>query len=387
MFRAIKRFIRRYFVKELQILRNIDYILYYLYYRILMPVDSKQILMLSESRQQLSGNLQYIDDKINKNEFNVIYSMKADIIGKRTQNEKRKLCKKMAKSKYILVDDFIPFIYPIPLRKATKLIQVWHAMGAFKKVGFSRMGKPGGPSPRSLSHRNYTDAIVSSEEVRKNYAEAFRMPIENIHAIGIPRTDIFFDENYKKKVKEQLYLKYPVLKDKKIILFAPTFRGNGIRTAHYDYSWISFKELQQKLGDKYFVILKWHPFIKGNPSEKLDESFYLDLSQEREINDLLFITDILVTDYSSVIFEASLLNKCTVFYTPDYKDYVSSRDFYYDFVEYTYGSVAQNQNELINCIKEERIDLDKLSEFKRKFCSSCDGKSSERFVNFFFKEV
>ena len=70
MFRAIKRFIRRYFVKELQILRNIDYILYYLYYRILMPVDSKQILMLSESRQQLSGNLQYIDDKINKNEFN-----------------------------------------------------------------------------------------------------------------------------------------------------------------------------------------------------------------------------------------------------------------------------------------------------------------------------
>ena len=211
-------------------------------------------------------------------------------------------------------------------------------------------------------------------------------PIENIHAIGIPRTDIFFDENYKKKVKEQLYLKYPVLKDKKIILFAPTFRGNGIRTAHYDYSWISFKELQQKLGDKYFVILKWHPFIKGNPSEKLDESFYLDLSQEREINDLLFITDILVTDYSSVIFEASLLNKCTVFYTPDYKDYVSSRDFYYDFVEYTYGSVAQNQNELINCIKEERIDLDKLSEFKRKFCSSCDGKSSERFVNFFFKE-
>lgn len=94
MFRAIKRFIRRYFVKELQILRNIDYILYYLYYRILMPVDSKQILMLSESRQQLSGNLQYIDDKINKNEFNVIYSMKADIIGKRTQNEKENCAKK-----------------------------------------------------------------------------------------------------------------------------------------------------------------------------------------------------------------------------------------------------------------------------------------------------
>lgn len=58
-------------------------------------------------------------------------------------------------------------MYPIPLRKDTRFIQVWHAMGAFKKVGFSRVGKPGGPSKRSLTHRNYTDAIVSSEEYEK----------------------------------------------------------------------------------------------------------------------------------------------------------------------------------------------------------------------------
>ena len=139
-------------------------------------------------------------------------------------------------SKYILVDDFIPLMYPLPLRKETKFIQVWHAMGAFKKVGFSRLGKVGGPSPRSLTHRNYTDTIVSSEAIRENYAEAFGISVEKVHAIGIPRTDIFFDETYKQNIREELYKKYPKLKGKKIILFAPTFRGNGVKTAHYNYT-------------------------------------------------------------------------------------------------------------------------------------------------------
>ena len=76
--------------------------------------------------------------------------------------------------------------------------------GAFKKVGFSRVGKPGGPSKRSLTHRNYTDAIVSSEEVRKDYAEAFGISIDKVHALGIPRTDIFFDSDYRKKIRKKL---------------------------------------------------------------------------------------------------------------------------------------------------------------------------------------
>ena len=100
----------------------------------------------------------------------------------------------------------------------------------------------------------------------------------------------------------------------------------------------------------------------------MDKSFYLDLSDEREINDLLFITDVLVTDYSSVIFEASLLEICTVFYTPDYDDYVENRDFYYPFEDYTYGSVAKNQGELIESIKNEKFDNEKLRNFKEKFC-------------------
>ena len=161
------------------------------------------------------------------------------------------------------MDDFYPIIYPLKLRKNTKLIQVWHAMGAFKTVGYSRMGKPGGPTSKSLTHKNYTAAITSSEAIRKNYAEAFDMDIEKVHAVGIPRTDIFFNQEYINNTKEKIYNKYPMLKNKKVILFAPTFRGNGQNSAYYDFSVINFNKIKVSLKDEYVFIIKLHPFIKN----------------------------------------------------------------------------------------------------------------------------
>lgn len=382
--KKIIRRILRLFTKELQILKNLDYILIYSFYKWTMKVRENQILILSDSRKELSGNLAFIDEKIDKEQYDVKYCFQESVVKKRNFQKKKELCKLLALSKYILVDDFIPVMYTMPLRNETRFIQVWHAMGAFKKVGFSRLGKVGGPSPRSLTHRNYTDAIVSAEALRKNYAEAFGISVDKIHAVGIPRTDVFFDDSYKKKKREELYGRYPQLVGKKVILFAPTFRGHGVKTAHYNYEWMNFGELQKSLGKDYICILKMHPFIKNMPEEELDTDFYLNLSSEREINDLLFITDYLITDYSSVIFEASLLHVPTIFYVPDLEEYIETRDFYYPYEEYTYGMTARNQDELENAIKNYREDPEKYRIFKEKFCSSCDGESSVRFVDKFF---
>ena len=373
MLDKLKNWINLHFADVMQRLLRVDYIILYLFFRLTRPLNDRQILLLSESRSTLSGNLQYIDQKIDRDKFQVIYSLKSDIIGRRTCAQKRMLCRQLATSKYIIIDDFMPVIYPLPLRKETRLIQVWHAMGAFKKVG-------------SLTHRNYTDAIVSSQSIRADYAEAFHIPLASVHALGIPRSDIFFDSEYKERTRASIYEKYPCLRNKKVVLFAPTFRGNGIRTAHYDYSWLSFAELEKQLGSDYMVIIKLHPFIKERPAEKLDSDFYLDLSDEREINDLLFVTDVLVTDYSSVIFEASLLGIRTVFYVPDFEEYVASRDFYYPFSDYTYGDVAGTEDELIGYIKAGKLDAQKLDVFREKFCGCCDGNSTKRFVEFFFGE-
>lgn len=362
----------------LQVVRRLDYIVLYKYYCVFFKRNPKQVLFLSDSRKELSGNFLPIYNAV-KNE----YTVRKHLYFPKEMHPKKKMCKDMAESSYIIVDDFYPIIYPISLRKGTRLIQVWHAMGAFKTVGFARKQNH---DKYSMTHRNYTDAVCSSESIRKDYAKAFRMDIKNIYGIGIPRTDVFFDNDYIKKTKKGLYKKYPILKNKRVILFAPTFRGNNIHNAYYDYSQINFKQFESALSEEYVCIVKIHPFVKNKITEKLNPDFYLDLSKEREINDLLFVTDILITDYSSVIFEASLLNIKTIFFAYDLKEYIESRDFFYPYEEYTFGPVVSDMWSLIFAIQHEEIDIKRLEVFKKKFVSSCDGNSTRRFVECLLRE-
>ncbi len=361
----------------LQVIRRIDYIVLYCLCRIVYPINNQQVLFLSDSREDMTGNFYFIYEKIKYD-----YVVKK-YLGNHKHYSKFLICKDMATSHYILVDDFYPLIYPIPLRKKTRLIQVWHAVGAFKTVGFARKHNQ---DHFSMTHRNYTDAIVSSSSIRKDYAQAFRMNEEDIHSTGIPRTDIFFDKSYIEKKKEELYKKYPLLKDKTVILFAPTFRGNNIHQAYYDFDKIDFEQLQSQLSNDYIFIIKMHPFIQNTYSQQLDSSFYLDLTSEREINDLLLITDILITDYSSVIFEASLLNIYTIFYAYDLEEYISLRDFFYSYEKYTFGPIVKNQEQLQDAILHPQKDDNKLKDFHDYFMSSCDGHASERFVETLLKE-
>lgn len=373
----------KYIKGFLQKVKRLFCIIIYNYYVKKYELDDKLVLFLSDSRDHISGNFEFIYNYLKENnpEYELKTHLKKSLKSKRGFKEKIRLVRDIAKAKYILVDDFYPLIYPLKIRKNAKLIQVWHAMGAFKTVGYSRNKSKDGYNNTSLTHKNYTDTIVSSENIRGNYAEAFGIDIEKVHPYGVPRTDIFFSEEYKKNIRSTLYKKYPQFKNKKVILFAPTFRGQGQKSAYYDYSLIDFDLIKKNFSKDYVFLVKMHPFIKEMPDIDFEnDDFYFDLSSEREINDLLFITDILITDYSSVIFEYSFFNKPVIFYTPDYKDYDGSRGFYYPFSKYTYGDVAKNNKELINSIKKGKVDKKKLKEFFDYFCGACDGKSTERVV-------
>lgn len=377
-----------FFKKVLQKFRRIFYIILYKVFCLFYTQKKDNILFLSVSRSTLSGNFKFVYDEIKKRKkYNINTMLKRSLKDKYSLKEKIKLVHLIAVSKYIFLDDFYPIIYALKLRKGTELIQLWHAMGAFKTVGYSRINKLSGPNQHSLTHKNYTGTIVSSEMVRKNYAEAFGISIDKVHPLGIPRTDIFFDNKYSQRIKNKLYKKYPNLKDKKVILFAPTFRGNGQNSAHYNFEWIDFKKFSDTFKKDYVCIFKLHPFIKNRPDYDIEsDPFYVDLTSEREINDLLFITDILVTDYSSVIFEYSFFKKPVVFFTPDLDEYRNNRDFYYPLDDYTYGEVATNFNELTKKIKLSKVDKKKLDKFNEFFCSACDGNSAKRVVDFFLGE-
>ena len=347
------------------------------------PLNEKKILFLSDSRSELDGNFSFIyDELVRRGGYDIHTMLKPTIESKMSIFEKFKFLYNVATSKYILLDDFYPKIYSFSLRKDVELVQLWHACGAFKTFGFSRLGKKGGPKIRSKNHRNYTKAIVSSEKLRKHYAEGFGISVDNVVSTGVPRTDIFFDEEYKRKKMDELYGKYPILRDKKVIMFAPTFRGNGQKTAYYDFDKFDIEKMFNEFGKEYVVIMKLHPFVKDVP--KIDEKysdFIIDLSAEREINDLLFISDILITDYSSVCFEYSLLNRPMIFFAYDMEAYIASRDFYYPYKSFVPGPIVRDTDGIVNVIKKGDFKLEKLESFRNKFFDHFDGKSTERVVD------
>ena len=355
----------------------------------LLPIKKDRITFASDSRIEMDGNFGFVYENMLKQGLNYDYKfmLKSSITEKKTLKETIQLAYWFATSKKIILDDFYPIIYPLKIREEADLIQVWHAVGAFKTFGYSRVGRPGGPSIKSLNHRNYTKAVVSSKNIVRHYAEGFGIDETAVSPIGVPRTDIFFDETYKSNKREELYNQYPFLKDKKVILFAPTFRGNGQSSAHYPYDVLNLDKLYNELKDDYVFIFKVHPFIKNKitiPYHYVD--FFYDFSEYREVNDLLFITDILITDYSSVCFEFALLRKPMIFFSYDVEEYIQKRDFYFDYQSFIPGVLAKSTDDIVNSITNNDFESERIEPFVQYFFDDLDGNSSERFVNELIKE-
>lgn len=349
-----------------------------------LPINKNKITFASDSRSELNGNFYFVYEELYKRKLNlkIKFAFNERINQKKSYLQLIKTAFHFATSKIILLDDFYPLVYPLRIRNKADLIQVWHAAGAFKTFGHSRIGRPGGPSPRSRNHKNYTKAVVSSEGVRKNYAEGFGIMEENVYPTGVPRSDVFFDEEYKAYVRDRLHNMYTFLKGKKVILFAPTFRGTGQASAHYPFEMLDFSKLYHELHEEYVFLFKIHPFVKNKltiPYEYAD--FFFDLSEYREINDLLLITDILITDYSSVCFEFALLNKPMLFFAFDVESYIEERDFYYDYFNFIPGPLLKTTPEMTDAIKNEAFQLDKVKPFVKYFFADTLGNASANVVD------
>ena len=345
----------------------------------LFKVKNNRVTFISNRRDTISGNYEYIYNELIAHKYLNIRKV-LDV------NEGYFSCFKygyyLATSKVVLVDDYVKTIYSVPRRKGNYLIQVWHACGAFKTFGFSRLGKPGGQKQKSYAHRNYDFCTVSSKEIRKYYAEGFGLSLEKIIATGVPRTDMFFSDEYKQKTRENFYIRYPDLKDKKIVLFAPTFRGNGKKSGYYPESRFDFIKLYEHFKGEYAIIIKHHPFVNNRVEIPQEYSKYvIDMSDNEELNDLLFITDVLITDYSSVVFEAGLLNIPMLFYAFDLQKYISSRGFYYEYDDFVPGKIVSNMNSIIKSIAKKDFESEKIDAFKHRFFDDLDGRAGYRVAN------
>lgn len=353
------------------------------------PIKENRVVFLSNRRNDLSGNFEFVYNQLkNDDSLDIRFVLDSHETKHMKFGNMLRLAVYFANSKMILVDDYMELLFKMHKREGTTLIQLWHACGAFKTFGCSRMGKKGGQGIRSLNHRSYDYATVSSKEIAKFYAEGFGLSLEKVVATGVPRTDIFFDEKYKNKVVRKFYKKYPQLEGKKILLFAPTFRGNGKNTGYYPVELFDVNKLYEELGKEYAIVIKHHPFVKNrNPIQEEYKDYIIDLSKNSELNDLLFVTDVLITDYSSVVFEASLLNIPMLFYVFDLEQYIATRGFYYEYETFVPGKIVYHFDEISNAIKNDNLEQEKIEPFKNRFFDGKDGKSTQRTVDLIYENL
>ena len=372
-------------------IRRPVYAIYNAYYKLLCKkeVVPNRVTFMSGRRDTLGGNPEFVYNQI-KDDPNIDFQflLFSDPNGHYKAKNMFRFVKLYASSKVVIVDDYFRLLNMVDKRPEVKLMQLWHACGAFKTFGFTRLGKAGGPKQTDPNHRMYDVAIVSSAEIAKHYAEGFGLSDDKVLATGIPRTDIFMDPQYAQTVQNGFYAKYPQLRDKRIILFAPTFRGNGQMSAYYPADAFHVDEFMEAMPADTALLIKYHPFCPERPV--IPDGYkdrVLDLSDEDELNDLLFVTDLLITDYSSVVFEASLLDIPMLFYAFDLFDYISKRDFYYDFESFVPGKIVFSQRELTDAIVAGDFESEKVPPFKTKFFDHLDGRSSRRVADLILRFI
>ncbi|MDO4517715.1 MAG: CDP-glycerol glycerophosphotransferase family protein [Bacillota bacterium] len=194
----------------------------------------------------------------------------------------------------------------------------------------------------------------------------------NLHALGkedivvetgYPRNDLLFnfDEDYVAKVKDSL----GISGDKKIILYAPTFRDNMHDGGGYTYdTHLDFQSLQQEVGDEYVVLFRAHYFVASQFDFSKYEGFVYDVSKLDDITPLYAISDMLITDYSSVFFDYANLKRPIIYYMYDMEEYATGiRGFYLDLEELP-GPIVKTEDDLIKAIKSLALDQESIKGFQ-----------------------
>lgn len=339
-------------------------------------VKNNKVSFIIDSRESFKGNLNYIKKDFEKRgnfEFHFFYKDKLSFSS----------LKNLASSKYIFLNDnFFPLAF-MKFKDENVIIQLWHAPGASKKFGGS-VDIESRPMLKRISD-NTDYLITTSDKVKDYYSEAFQMPKEKIKALGLPRMDYYFENHDLNQLKIEFSKKFNISQDKKIILYAPTFREEKKYNNVFDF--LNLVKFNESLGDEYVLALRLHPKINRFYSEAIsDNGQYIDVSDYENEQELMLISDILITDYSSIMIEFCALDKPTIFFTYDLDNYLAfERGFYYDFKKTVPGPIVYTTEELIDVIRNNEFDKSKISQFISTQFNAIDGEASKRIVDYLLK--
>ena len=359
------------------------------------PVDEKKVVLAySHLYKEMPDNLQCMKTELEKRGYKCVIIDKSEEAFQDKNpliNELKKwfygkeFFKEYATAKALFLTDYFFPAYACKPREGQSVVQLWHGCGAFKKWGYSTAEKKWGASKKELDrypiHNTYTHVCVSSPKVSFAYAEAFGCSEKVVMPLGAPRTDIYFDSDFIKESRNLINEKYPQIDGRKIILYAPTFRGDSVGKS-YIKNMLNIEEMSKNLGEDYVLLIKQHPLTADKFS--IDGStFAFDISKDVTIETALCAADIVITDYSSLIFEYALLERPMIFFAYDLAEYEDARSFYFGYEGFVPGEIVTDTEEIISEIKRLETDFDKekIRRFRQDYMCACDGKSTERILN------
>lgn len=394
-------FIRKILRKTKYLLEIVRYTYYYLFYK----VDDKTIFFESFGGASASCSpkaiYNYLIENKDYKDYKFIWAFKnpeKDHLIKRNKNliivksKSNDYYKYLSKSKYWIVNSLLDL--SVIKKKSQIYVQCWHGTPLKKlRCDITVTGSVLNTKEEVMKRNNLDVAkidyfISPSKYSTEKFTSAFNLKNLNKENIiiekGYPRNDklINYTQNDINDIKEKLNIKT----NKKIILYAPTFRDDEHKSGlGYTYKLnIDFDKLKKELGKDYVILFRAHYFIANSFDFNKYKDFVYNVSDYDDINDLYIISDLLITDYSSVFFDYAILKRPILFYMYDYKNYKTKlRDFYLDLKELP-GPIIEKQEDLVKDIKQIDKVFNKYKEyyqtFNKKFNPYEDGKSSIRVV-------
>ena len=284
--------------------------------------------------------------------------------------------KDYAAAGYVFICSYFLPVSSCDKRPETKVVQLWHSGGLMKKMGYDT--KDDIPKfYKGTVTKNYDLVTVSAPVCVPVWESALKLPAGVTKPLGLARTDIYYNEEWKQSCRDRFYALCPEAKGKKIVLYAPSFSGNasdprcvGIESG--------IEEVFSGLGDEYYPVIRLHPHLK----KKYSRFWKKDAAAELPTEKLLPVADIMITDYSSVLFDYSIFRKPFILFCPDYKEYEKSRGFYADINSFP-APIAKTADELKQVFETksyEKYTDSQLEEFYAEYMGSSDGHSTDRIL-------
>ncbi len=270
----------------------------------------------------------------------------------------------LASSKVCILDSYCPAVSILKHKKELTIIQIWHSVGSMKSFGYNILSKEEGSDDRLARamkmHNNYSFACGSSKDTIKTLALGFNLPLEKMKIFTLPRIDLLKDDTYETKIKADIYADYPQLKDKKNIVYAPTFRKDE-------------SSLNDKLNDlvRYIDFERYNFIVKLHPLSKVQiENNNVINDKKYSTFDMIFIADKFISDYSCVIYEAGIKGVSLYFYNYDMENYNDIRGFDLDYRTVP-GYTEPDPQKLAEDLDKE-YDFDKLNSFIKHYVENTD---------------